>query len=270
MRSGTRRDRCGAVLLDAMAVVGIVVVLFSLLIPMIVTARDRSSRAQCMEHLREIGFGLRAYAAENHGRLPATRPGLTEPMVPDISNSGFAASNPFGQDGPKLNNIPAVLFLLVRTRHVSASALVCPATRDVADDFGGHRPEDRSNFTNLNRNLSYSVQNPYAGTAAIAAGFRWFGGLADDFAVVADRSPGPTESNDKLSVPGNSRNHGGIGQNVLYGDGRVEFRTTPYAGVQGDHIYCSHSGLVLAGPENRSDSVLLPYEPLPQVSGVGE
>jgi hypothetical protein len=40
---------------------------------------------------------------------------------------------------------------------------------------------------------------------------------------------------------GNSRNHDQAGQNVLYGDMHVEFRTTPYCGVDGDNIYTAQS-----------------------------
>jgi hypothetical protein len=66
---------------------------------------------------------------------------------------------------------------------------------------------------------------------------------------------------------GNSPNHGGRGQNVLYIDGHARFSTTRGAGVGGDDIFVNQQGRVGAG-FNRYDSVLgasaatpFPYEP---------
>ena len=46
----------------------------SITVPMMLSARDRANRTKCAYHLREIGTAMRSYAAENHGRLPCTRP----------------------------------------------------------------------------------------------------------------------------------------------------------------------------------------------------
>lgn len=62
----------------------------------------------------------------------------------------------------------------------------------------------------------------------------------------------------------NSLNHSGDGQNILYGDGHVEFNTTPYAGVQRDNIYTygtSGGGAgdgIVGSPVGPNDSILLP------------
>ncbi|HJT78942.1 MAG TPA: hypothetical protein VJ739_17225, partial [Gemmataceae bacterium] len=68
-------------------------------------------------------------------------------------------------------------------------------------------------------------------------------------------------------APGNSPNHGGRGQNVLYIDGHARFATTRAAGVAGDDIFVNQQGRVGAGC-NRYDSVLgasaatpFPWEP---------
>ncbi len=66
---------------------------------------------------------------------------------------------------------------------------------------------------------------------------------------------------------GNSPNHGGRGQNVLYIDGHARFSTTRGAGVGGDDIFVNQHGRVGAGC-NPEDTVLgasaatpFPYDP---------
>jgi prepilin-type processing-associated H-X9-DG protein len=64
---------------------------------------------------------------------------------------------------------------------------------------------------------------------------------------------------------GNSPNHGGLGQNVLYIDGHVRFCTSRSAGVNGDDIFLNQDRKVGAGC-NPLDSVLgasaaTPYPP---------
>jgi hypothetical protein len=55
----------------------------------------------------------------------------------------------------------------------------------------------------------------------------------------------------------NSPNHGQAGQNVLYGDMHVEFRVTPYCGVDGDNIYTA-----------MAENPIMTSEPVPQTHGV--
>ena len=54
---------------------------------------------------------------------------------------------------------------------------------------------------------------------------------------------------------GNSLNHGGTGQNVLYFGGNVTFATHRHVGVDGDDIYLNKRNRVAAGV-NRWDTVL--------------
>jgi prepilin-type processing-associated H-X9-DG protein len=56
-------------------------------------------------------------------------------------------------------------------------------------------------------------------------------------------------------LAGNSPNHGGKGQNVLFYDGHVEFCTARNVGVGRDDIFVNRAGKVAAG-DGRDDSVL--------------
>ena len=66
----------------------------------------------------------------------------------------------------------------------------------------------------------------------------------------------------------NSNNHDEDGQNVLYGDGHVEFQSNPFCGIQRDNIYAARqsganpflSSGVVRSPYDANDSVLLPTD----------
>jgi prepilin-type processing-associated H-X9-DG protein len=58
----------------------------------------------------------------------------------------------------------------------------------------------------------------------------------------------------------NSENHERDGQNVLYGDGHVDWTHNPFCGVAADNIYTTRDGQVDASPVDRADSVLLPTD----------
>jgi len=68
---------------------------------------------------------------------------------------------------------------------------------------------------------------------------------------------------------GNSNNHDKDGQNVLYGDGHVEFQSNPFCGTQRDNIFArrasstgfsSDSGNPFSGSYDANDNVLLPVD----------
>ncbi len=72
--------------------------------------------------------------------------------------------------------------------------------------------------------------------------------------LLADRPP--------LARVGDSPNHGGRGQNVLYIGGHVRWCSERTVGIDLDDIFVSKNGLIEAGV-NRADSVLAPSEATP-------
>jgi prepilin-type processing-associated H-X9-DG protein len=131
---------------------------------------------------------------------------------------------------------------------------ICPSSSDVPDtltDTAG-RPvaaQQRSNFRSPH-NLSYGYCSPFSSAPKFRMNTDW---LAPTFAVMADKSPGINPPDFDVTAPAlgapaseirkaNSSNHGGAGQNVLFGDGHVDFKRTPYCGyhdtaTQPDNIY---------------------------------
>jgi prepilin-type processing-associated H-X9-DG protein len=117
-----------------------------------------------------------------------------------------------------------------------------------------------------------------APVAAVNAGFKWtMNDVSAYFAVASDMNPGmtggavnvttvtTTTSAARDLMHANSRNHGGDGQNVLYGDGHVSFEQNPFVGVNRDNIFTTKAnssaltgGPVIACPFDANDSILLP------------
>src|SRR5207253_7020470 len=97
------------------------------------------------------------------------------------------------------NDVSAALQQLLRTQEITSEVFTCPTTQPSVNaekwDFGGgaNTALNWSNWngtTGVQRNLSYSFQNPYASTNAITSGFRWNVVIGSDFAIASDINPG--------------------------------------------------------------------------------
>lgn len=285
-RNRRRQRRGGFAFQELLVVLMVIGMLVAFLVPMLRAARQRSYGLQCADHLRQIGQGLLHYMAVNDRKLPSTR---VDAAAKAAWGTGAAAADPFSEAGPAANDVTAGPFLMLRLDLVPAGVFICPLTDDVEDDFA-RSPRGalgRSNFTNLDRNLSYSfahVRPDGAAASSQAANYRKLG--AGDLAYAADRNPGirtAAESDDDpddVTQPaieasasvmrlGNSNNHAKTGQNVLYMDGRVAWSEHPLAGCLDDNIYTRAAGPAgaatdradpLSAPRDVMDSLLLPTD----------
>jgi prepilin-type processing-associated H-X9-DG protein len=226
------------------------------------------------------------YANENKGKYPRTTnfPGMAlTDAAPPFVQQGAGAASPFGGllGFVGTNNVPAAMFLLIRTQGVTPEVFICPSANNVGrDDFGGgsNSAQTRSNFSKLPDNLSYSYANPYPDDPVAAAGYILSTARTGaEFAVAADLNPGkqgsfdvtlPMETSSATTMQkANSSNHNQQGENVLYGDGHVEFVQNPFAGTRRDNIYTvsgstdgsiTTSATIVGSPKWAGDSVLLP------------
>jgi type II secretory pathway pseudopilin PulG len=258
-------NRPGFSALELLVVIGILVILISIFVPYLLKLREVAHRSDCAENLRRVGAALSIYA--NSGAL---HNGGDYPRViydPLSKASGYRcytgpdSADPFAKDAAVLpGDVTASLWLLVRLNLAQPADFICPSTSDFADrDVSAFR---RSNFHSP-ANLSYSYASPFSAEP----GYRLNSdSLKPDFAVMADRNPGvippPSNSPPLKLAAGNSRNHDQAGQNVLYGDSHVEFRATPYCGVEDDkyrrdNIYTA----LTAAPLQKGQS--------PPVDGIG-
>jgi prepilin-type processing-associated H-X9-DG protein len=271
----------GFTMVDLLAVLFIVCMLSGMVFSAggLMRGRETANRIKCGSNLRMIGQACMLYANENKGNYPRTLYKYTEAVT---QYSGVDAKDPFAKEGaPKINDVTSPFFLLIRTQDITPVCFVCPSTdAQPAKWEAGKSAQDFSNFKN-EETLSYSYANAYPDAKAINAGYKLNATASAEFAIAADMNPGTFGESDVTPAKGpkdetaaqdamrkaNSMNHRGDGQNVLYGDGHVEFQQNPFCGVKRDNIYTvsgsedgakTTSEKIAASPAWAGDSVLLP------------
>jgi prepilin-type N-terminal cleavage/methylation domain-containing protein/prepilin-type processing-associated H-X9-DG protein len=285
---GRRMCKRGAfTLIELLVAIGIVALLMSILMPMVSSVRERALRLECANHLRQLGLAMSIYSAsERDNGLPRTIYRPTQRL--QLDNAGYLVPDSFGKSGyVGDNNVPASLFLLLKYQNLPPVLFTCPAT-NATPGFLTSRPRLSSNWELIPQNLSYSMATPFPTLAGQNAGFVWRSTMPSDFALIADINPGtrggsnppnnvvapPHDAGTYQMAAANSNNHNNRGQNVLYGDGHIEFQSTPYCGAIRpafgfpDQIYTAATSPTgdggttdnTAQPVDKSDSVLLPTD----------
>ncbi len=233
-------------LIEILVVIGIIGVLLAILLPALERAREHANTAGCAANLSEIGKALTIYANDNHRAFPRT---VYVPGAPLTVGTGATATDPFQAGGPSPNDTSAAAYLLIRTQKLPTKLFADPYNDAIAYDIDPADPLTHSNFTDYKKNLAYSFANPYP-DPAVCKDYKLQMPMSATFAVAGDINPSVDNAN--------SPNHDGDGQNVLYGDGHVEFQKDPKCGQSHDDIYHNAAGALNASPLSATDSVLVP------------
>ena len=285
--SRQRTVRRAFTLIELLVVISIIALLIAILIPSITHARDHALRVKCSSNLHGIGLAMDVYAANEPNRsFPRAVYRVNQHL--QLDNAGYLIPDTFGNSGyVGDNNVPAAMFLLMKTAPLAPKLFICPCTQAKPGFATGANSDiqQSSNWELIPDNLSYSLATPYPANPGINAGFQWRDPIDPAFALVSDMNPGThggsnppnnviaplhNASADQLAA-GNSNNHQNKGQNVLFGDFHVSFETTPYCGSVHDGTGI-HDNIFTAGtgdngtcddtsyPVDAHDSVMLPTD----------
>lgn len=206
---------------------------FSLILPPALNkVRHQRDLLACQNNLRVFYNALQGYSEQHAGEFPnvaAAEPHDVAGIFVPILNEDRLLSD-LASAGPVSGHEPPTQLAFHEVermgpgefnQHVNALAGCYAYSLGYVDDAGRHGPR-------LDRLLPLSF-----------------------LPILADRPPDAVDQGD----PGNSPNHGGYGQNVLYMDGHSSFFTTRTVGLNGDDIYTNLERRVAAG-KNPGDAVL--------------
>ncbi len=223
---------------DVLVAATLLLAISALLLPGLNYLRARRNIVECQNNLREVYLALEDYSQRHRGELPKVE------EVPPLNFAGVFV--------PILNQRGGL-----RREVVS---LNCPSK--------GRIPPLNVSLDQL-QDLYFNQRKQFdeyawavGGCYAYPLGYREGGilhGLRRDrenmayVPLLADRPP--FDQRPTPTLAGNSLNHDGQGQNVLYLDGSIQFRTSRNVGVGGDDIYLNWNQRVEAGL-HRWDTVL--------------
>jgi hypothetical protein len=212
--------------IDVAVAASIVLTSLGLLLPTVLILQEQAGRARCQDNLRTMWTGLKEYKSE-YRRLPdpgkVSRPvaGMIAPLLRDAR-------------------------FLPQDAH-----LVCPATK-VPDNVD----LSVADLDKLPRNQFDEIAPRLLPGYAYSLGYRDPDGKlhsVDTMDIDAQQLPIIADSPAATPTVGNSPNHVGHGQNLLYMDGHADFRTTRMLGTGDalDDIYLNKHNLAKAGVDAR-------------------
>jgi prepilin-type N-terminal cleavage/methylation domain-containing protein/prepilin-type processing-associated H-X9-DG protein len=263
------RTRNGFTLLELLITVFIIIAVVVWILPMFSRTTAHPPGMRCKTNLKSIGTGVVTYKSANRERTPVMR---TKPnfdgdvnLSPTSTTGSDAKYGEYFLDNTDPDN-PITrtedwsvledngmqnVWLMIASASTKEKAFECSADfdyvrRGTAYKFGWTSPNE----------YSYSIQWPYARSAAGDLNPAPFKARLENVIVFADRNPGGPVS--KHRPPSN---HPKYGVNVLWAGGSVETyhdkkNPNSLAGYGNDEIYTNAAGVPGGFPQNVEDTSL--------------
>ncbi len=234
------------------AVAAAVILVTAVLVPTLSFARQKYRQQRCRMQLGSIFQGLSNYISDHDGQPPAV-----------ASAAGAPWWKVGCQDKENCSNTRHI-WLLVKGGYVDSVNFVCPGrSRRQTPRLKSFQVQNYNDFPGREY-ITYSFR--------IRCRMREDGRLLCRKVLMADLSPlfeklpdDYTKSLrlrlDKKLLTINSNNHKRRGQNVLFGDGRVEFLKTRHTGISKDDIFTLQDTDIYQGcevPSRETDFFLAP------------
>ena len=227
---------------DFVSIAALVILGVGVTLPIAARVREGRMTTGCQQSLRNLYEGLGAYAGSNSGALPATA------SMADIGSlfrptagSPRAAANYLPEAGPRPVLPPAAMQDPgARTTRIviqmpGAVVRITTVAQDwSAANHGAHlamlAARGYCHPDSLNCPACAAGGAPCFAYRVPARGERFSFDLPDTAVLAADANPLVASMRRGMRPPGrtsNSTNHGGTGQNMLFGDGSIDWRTSP-------------------------------------------
>jgi len=234
------------------AAAAVFMLIIGVLVPTLSVARQRYRRQRCQMQMGGIFQGLSNYISDHDAQSPA------------VATTAGAPWWWVGDQGKENHSNTRHIYLLVKGDYVGLNNFVCPCCKkDKSFQVTPSQIRIYKDFPNRNY-ITYSFQIRCHKTRS--------GKLRCQGVLMADRNPLfeelPKEFSRQFKLhltrnlsTLNSINHNRRGQNVLFDDGRVEFRKTRFIGITKDDIYTLQDTNIYQGcevPSCETDFFLAP------------
>ena len=215
-------------------------------------ARQKYWQTQCQMQLARIGQGLENYRDDNDGKMPA------------VAMSAGAPWWKVGYQGKENHSNTRHTWILAKKGYVDPIDFVCPGKRQGrVIQFDAKQAKNYNDFP-ARRYITYSFRIKCSKASNYCS--------SSQKALIADLNPIFEELPQKYTNPfmikvnskllgRNSNNHNRRGQNVLFGDGRVNFNATRRIGISNDDIFTLQNVDIYKGcemPTCETDMFLAP------------
>lgn len=208
----------------------------------------------CQAQLANIAEGLSNYVADHNGQQPTVATAVGAPWYK------------VGDQGEENHSNTRNIFQLVKGNYVDLNDFVCPGGKSKNDKIYKVEPSQIRDYKDFpdRRCITYSIQ--------VCCREATKGQLLCRKIIIADSNPLfenlPTDFTEPLKVSLdrnlltlNSKNHNRHGQNVLFGDGSVEFLKSRYTPILEDDIFTLKDTDIYQGyeiPSHGNDIFLAP------------